>query len=170
VSTTLEEYLNANLDSGAQPLSATTDPESHLSPLTYSPQPPYPTPTITFTPYSHQPTYAYASVLRYLTTTSPQSISKTREPVLSTRPIVAMADLHRRFHKKQSPFQLETKTRKRLASRRGNKTVSVTKSLPRFLTSALPAFSRFLAEMQPKLDTYCPPHSQIHNSRAMRAA
>jgi hypothetical protein len=167
VSTTAEKYSNANLDSRAQPLSTTTDPESHLPPPTYSPQPPYTTPTITFPLNSHQPTYA--SVLRHPVTNSPQLISKPREPIIPTRPILTMEDLHRRFHNKPSPFQLETKTRKRSARTR-NKTVSATKSMSRFLTSALPALSRFLAEMQPKPDTCCPSHSQIHYSRAMRAA
>lgn len=167
VPTTAEKPSNSSLDSHTQPLSTITDPESHLPPSSYSPQPLHPTPIITFPPNSHQPTYA--SVLRHPTTTSPQPISKPREPTLHTRPILTIEDLHRRFHNKPSPFQLETQTRKRSARTR-NKTVSTTKSLSRFLTSALPALSRFLAEMQPKPDTCCPSHSQIHYSRAMRAA
>ncbi|KAE8130654.1 hypothetical protein BDV38DRAFT_266754 [Aspergillus pseudotamarii] len=167
VSTTAENRSNANLDSRAQPLSTTTDPESHLPPPTYSPQPPYPTSTRTFPPNSHQPTYA--SVLRHPPKTSPRLISKPRKSIIPTRPILTMEDLHRRFHNKPSPFQLETKARKRSARTR-NKAVSTTKSLSRFLTSALPALSRFLAGMQPKPDTCCLSHSQIHYSRAMRAA
>ena len=169
VATTAEKCSNANLDSYTQPLSATTDLESHLPPPTYSPQPPRPTPpTITSSPHSHQPTYA--SVLRHPTTTSPQSISKAREPVLSARPVLTMEDLHRRFHNKLSPFQLEPISRKHPASQTRKKPISATKSLSRFLTSALPAFSRFLADMQPKSDTCRPSHSQIHYRRAMRAA
>lgn len=93
--TTAEKYPNDNLNSRAHPPSATTEPESHLPPPTYSPQPPRPTPTIIPPPQSHQPTYA--SVLRHPTTTTPQSISKTSEPVLPTRSILTMEDLHRRF-------------------------------------------------------------------------
>lgn len=144
VSTTREKCSNAALDSRAQPLSTTTDLESHIPPPTCSPQPPYPTPTITFPLNSRQPTYA--SVLRHPATTSSQSISKPREPIIPTRPILTMEDLYRRFHNKPSPFQLETKTRKRSARTR-NKTVLATKSLSRFLTSALPALSQFLAEI-----------------------
>ncbi|KAJ5742377.1 uncharacterized protein N7511_011396 [Penicillium nucicola] len=141
---TAEEYFN---DSRAPPPSNTTDPESRLPPPTVSPQPPHPTPSITTLPLSQQPTYA--SVLQYPTTTSPRSIPKTREPVPPTRPILTIEDLHRRFYNKPSPFQLESKTKKRLASQVRNNSVSATNSLSKFLTSALPAFSRFLAEMQP---------------------
>ncbi|OKP09476.1 hypothetical protein PENSUB_5172 [Penicillium subrubescens] len=141
---TAEEYSN---DSRARPPSNTTDPESRLPPPTVSPQPPHPTPSITTLPLSHQPTYA--SVLQHPTTTSPRSIPRTREPVPPTRPILTIEDLHRRFYNKPSPFQLESKTRKRSASQIRKKPVSATKSLSKFLTSALPAFSRFLAEMQP---------------------
>ncbi|KAJ5483807.1 hypothetical protein N7539_006007 [Penicillium diatomitis] len=141
---TAEEYSN---DSRAPPPSSTTDPESRLPPPTVSPQPPHPTSSITTLPLSHQPTYA--SVLQHLTTTSPRSIPKTREPVPPTRPILTIEDLHRRFYNKPSPFQLESKTKKRSASQIRNNSVSATKSLSKFLTSALPAFSRFLAEMQP---------------------
>jgi hypothetical protein len=42
--------------------------------------------------------------------------------------------------------------------------------LSRFLNSALPAFSRFLVEMQPAADNCWPPRPGTHPSRAMRAA
>lgn len=153
-------------DSHAHPPSTTTDP-SRLPPPTLSSQPLLPTPTITTPPLSHQPTYA--SVLQHPTTTSPQSTLKPRDPAPSTRPILTIEDLHRRFYNKPSPFQLESKTRKRSASQIRNKPVSATKSLSKFLTSALPAFSRFLAEMQPNSNTRRS-HSQIHYSRAIRAS
>ncbi|KAJ6041550.1 hypothetical protein N7460_006940 [Penicillium canescens] len=164
VLSTAEECSN---DSRAHPRSTTTDPESRLPPPTLSPQPPRPSPTITTLPLSHQPTYA--SVLRQATTNSPQSIPKTQEPVPSTRPILTIEDLHRRFYNKPSPFQLESKARKRSASQSRNKPVSATKSLSKFLTSALPAFSRFLAEMQPNPNNRRS-HSQSHYNPAMRAA
>ncbi|KAF3399780.1 hypothetical protein F1880_008378, partial [Penicillium rolfsii] len=101
-------------DSRAHPPSTTTDQDSLLPLTTLSTQPPRPTQIIATLPLSHQPTYA--SVLQHPTTTSPQPILRTREPVPPTRPILTMEDLHRRFHNKPSPFQLESKTRKRSAS------------------------------------------------------
>lgn len=159
---TAEECSNG---SRARPLSTTTNPESRLPPPTLSPQPPRPIPTIT-TPPLNQPTYA--SILQQ-PTTAPQSNSKTREPIPLNRPILTIEDLHRRFYNKPSPFQLESKTRKRSASHNRNKPVSATKSLSKFLTSALPAFSRFLAEMQPNPNNRRSP-SQSHHNPAMRVA
>ena len=168
VATEAKEHSYDDLHSRAQPPSTTTNPESHSLPPNYSPRPPRPTPTTTSLAHSHQPTYA--SVLRHSTTTSSRSIPEPPEPVLPNRPILTVEDLHCRFYNKPSPFLLESKTRKRSTSRTCNKPVSATNSLSNFLTSALPAFSRFLAEMQPKSDTCFPSHPRIHYSRAMRAA
>ncbi|KAJ5742375.1 uncharacterized protein N7511_011394 [Penicillium nucicola] len=160
---TAEECSN---DPYAHPPSTTTDPSRLPSP-TLSPQPPHPTPTTTTIPLNHQP--SYASVLQQPTTTSPQPTPTPQEPVPPTRPILTIGDLHRRFYNKPSPFQIESKTRKFSASQISNKPVSATKSLSKFLNSALPAFSRFLAEMQPNPNTRRS-HSQIHYSRAMQAS
>ncbi|KAJ5904818.1 uncharacterized protein N7473_001734, partial [Penicillium subrubescens] len=142
---TAEEYFN---DSCAHPPSTTTDRESTLPPPTLSLQLPRPIPTITTLPLNHQPTYT--SVLRQPTRTPPRSILETREPVPSTISILTIEDLHRRFHNKPSPFQVESKTRKRSASHNRNKPISATNSLSKFPTSALPAFSRFLAMARPQ--------------------
>ena len=151
VSTIVEDRPNTNLDSCAKPSFVILDSEPQPPRPTSSPQPLQPTPAITSPPSSPQPTYA--SVLRHHTISKPQS-----------------THLHRRFHDKPPPLQLEKKTRKRSANRTCNKTASVTESLSRFLISALPAFSRFLAEMQPNTDSCCLFHSQIYYSRAKKAA
>jgi hypothetical protein len=96
--------------------------------------------------------------------------SSSARTFLPANPILTIEDLHLRFHNKPSPFHLENKTSQRSIKRTRNKTASVTQSLSRFLASALPAFSRFLTEMQPKSDTSYPSHPQFHYSRAMRAA
>jgi hypothetical protein len=169
VDITVETYPNDSLNSRAHLPSAPINLESRLPPPpTYSPQPLRPTPTTTPLPKSHQPTYA--SILRQLTTTFPQSIPKTQVPVTSTGPILTIEDLHHRFRNKPSPFQLKDKRNQRANKRTRNKTASATHSLSKFLASALPAFSRFLTEMQPKPDARSPSYSLFHHSRAMRAA
>ena len=168
VSTIVEDRPNTNLDSCAKPSFVILDSEPQPPRPTSSPQPLQPTPAITSPPSSPQPTYA--SVLRHHTISKPQSTRKTHEPVSPTQPTLTIEDLHRRFHDKPPPLQLEKKTRKRSANRTCNKTASVTESLSRFLISALPAFSRFLAEMQPNTDSCCLFHSQIYYSRAKKAA
>ncbi|KAJ5900258.1 uncharacterized protein N7473_004328 [Penicillium subrubescens] len=87
-----------------------------------------PTPTTTPPPQSRQPTYA--GVLRHRMKTSLQWIPKTRETVSSTECIPTI--------------ELEPKRRKHSPIRICNTPVSATKSLSKFLTSALPAFSRIL--------------------------
>lgn len=124
--------------------------------------------SITFSPQNQQTTYA--SVLQRPVTSIPQPTPPVQEPFLPANPILTIEDLHLRFHNKPSPFHLENKTSQRSIKRTRNKTASVTQSLSRFLASALPAFSRFLTEMQPKSDTSYPSHPQFHYSRAMRAA
>jgi hypothetical protein len=169
VDITTETYPNDNLNSRAHLPSDPINPESRLPPPpTYSPQPLCPTPTTIPLPKSHQPTYA--SILRQPTKTFPQSIPKTQVPVTSTGPTLTIEDLHHRFHNKPSPFQLRDKRNQRANKRTRNKTASATQSLSKFLASALPAFSRFLTEMQPKPDARSPSYSLFHHSRAMRAA
>ncbi|KAJ5047003.1 hypothetical protein NUH16_003506 [Penicillium rubens] len=166
-STTAKIQLNTNLDCRSNPLPATIDPEPQRPRPTCSPQLLQPTPIIISSPHNEQPTYA--SILQH-PTSSPQSTPKPDKPVPPTIPTLTIEDLHRRFHNKPSPFQLEKKRSQRSMKRTGNKIASATQSLSRFLASALPAFSRFLTEMQPKTDTCYPSHSQFNYSRAMRAA
>lgn len=165
--TTAKEQLNTNLDCHSNPLPATLDPEPQQPQPTCSPQPLQPTRIITSSPHNQQPTYA--SILQR-PASSPQSTPKPDQPIPPTIPTLTIEDLHRRFHNKPSPFQLEKKRSQRSVKRTQNKNASATQSLSRFLASALPAFSRFLTEMQPKSDTCYPSHSQFNSSRAMRAA
>jgi hypothetical protein len=166
--TIAEKCPNGNLNSRVHPPSATINPKPRSPPPTYTTHPPRPTPTTTPPPESHQPTYA--SVLRHPTTTLQQSIPKNRNPVRSTGPILTIEDLYHRFHNKPPPFQRKDRRNQRTNKRTRNKTASATQSLSRFLASALPAFSRYLTEMQPKSDTRSPSYSLFHHSRATRAA
>ncbi|KAJ5982661.1 hypothetical protein N7451_012761 [Penicillium sp. IBT 35674x] len=166
-STTAKERSNTNFDCRSNPLPATTDPEPQRPRPTCSPQPLQPTPNIISSPHSQQLTYA--SILQHPTTSSPQSSPKPDEPIPPAKPALTIEDLHRRFHNKPSPFQLENKTSRR-SIKRLRKTASATQSLSRFLASALPAFARFLTETQSNPDTCYPSPPQFHYSRAMRAA
>ncbi|KAJ5291524.1 hypothetical protein N7478_000775 [Penicillium angulare] len=166
-STTAKEQLNTNLDCHSNPLPATLDPEPQQPRSTCSPQPLQPTRVITSSPHNQQPTYA--SILQR-PASSTQSTPKPDKPVPPTIPTLRIEGLHRRFHNKSSPFQLEKKRSQRSMKRTRNKPATATQSLSRFLASALPAFSRFLTEMQPKSDACYPSHSQFNYSRAMRAA
>ncbi|KAJ5642278.1 hypothetical protein N7490_006278 [Penicillium lividum] len=166
--TTAKERLNTNLDCRSNPLPAIIDPEPQQPPTSHSPQLHQTTPSITSLAPNQQTTYA--SVLQRPVTSIPQPTPPVQEPFLPANPILTIEDLHLRFHNKPSPFQLENKTSQRSIKRTRNKTASITHSLSRFLASALPAFSRFLTEMQPKSDTSYPSHPQFHYSRAMRAA
>lgn len=166
--TTAQICSNTNLDSRAQATPPTTDPEPQLPPRAHAPQSHQTIPSITSSPQSQQTTYA--SVLQRTFTSIPQPIPPAQNPTLPAKPILTIEDLHHRFHNKPSPFQLENRTSQRSIKRTRYKTASATQSLSRFLASALPAFSRFLTEMQPKSDTCYPSHSQFHDSRAMRAA
>ncbi|KAJ5325116.1 uncharacterized protein N7506_008218 [Penicillium brevicompactum] len=168
IPTAIEKSSNTIVHSCAQPPSATIDSELQTPPPTYSPQPPQSIPSITYSPPTKQTTYA--SVLQQSITNTPQSASSTQKPILPTEPILTIEDLHRRFHNKPPPSQLENKTSQRSTKQNLNNSASATQSLSRFLVSALPAFSRFLAEMQPKADICCSSHSHIYHSRAMKAA
>ncbi|CAG8184219.1 unnamed protein product [Penicillium nalgiovense] len=116
-------------------------------PATYPPQPIQPTPTTTSPPKCQQRTYA--SVLQQPTRSSPPPT--TRPQPTPPNPTLTIEELRRRFHNKPSPFKLEKRKKKR------PKTVSAAQSLSRFLNSALPAFSRFLVEIQPAADNCWPP-------------
>lgn len=166
-STTANEQLNTNLECRSNPLPAITDQAPQRPRPTDSPPPLQPTPIIISSHHNQRPTYA--SIVQN-PTLSPQSTPKPNKPVPPTIPTLTIEDLHRRFHNKPSPFQIEKKLSQRSMKRSRNKTASATQSLSRFLASALPAFSRFLTEMQPKSDTCYPSHPQFHYSRAMRAA
>ncbi|CAG7976745.1 unnamed protein product [Penicillium salamii] len=147
--TTRVECPNSNVHSRAQPSSATIDSRATN------------TPTNLLSPASS--THAQS-----IPVTS-QSASPTQEPILPAAPILTIEDLHRRFHNKPPPFKLENKISQRSTRQIRNNSASATQSLSRFLVSALPAFSRFLAEVQPKADSCCPSHSHIYHSRAMKA-
>ncbi|CAG8041439.1 unnamed protein product [Penicillium salamii] len=162
------ECPNSNDHSRARTPSATIDSELQTPPPTYSPQPPQPIPSITSSPPTQQTTYA--SVLQQSITNTPQSAPLTQKRILPTEPILTIEDLHRRFHNKPPPFQLENKTSQRSTKQTLDNSTSATQSLSRFLVSALPAFSRFLTEMQPKANNFCSSHSHIYHSRAMKAA
>ncbi|CAG8018017.1 hypothetical protein DTO013E5_10231 [Penicillium roqueforti] len=166
--TTRVECPNSNVHSRAQPSSATIDSELQTPPPIYSPQPPQPMPSIISSPLTQQTTYS--SVLQQSIPVTSQSASPTQEPILPAAPILTIEDLHRRFHNKPPPFKLENKISQRSTRQIRNNSASATQSLSRFLVSALPAFSRFLAEVQPKADSCCPSHSHIYHSRAMKAA
>ncbi|KAI3129601.1 hypothetical protein CBS147330_5231 [Penicillium roqueforti] len=166
--TSAKERLNTNLDCRSNPLPTIIDPEPQQPPTAHSPQLHQTIPSITSSPQNQQTTYT--SVLQRPITSIPRPTPPVQEPFLPANPTLTIKDLHLRFHNKPSPFQVENKTSQRSTKRTRNKTASVTQSLSRFLASALPAFSRFLTEMQPKSDAYCPSHSYISHSRAIRAA
>ncbi|KAJ6118204.1 hypothetical protein N7471_013671 [Penicillium samsonianum] len=136
-------------------------PDAFPHPITASPSPRESTPSRHFSSDRKQletsaadssihPQPTYASVFQHPTTSPPQSTPKTHEPVSPTKLTLTIEDLHRRFHNKTPPYQFENKTRKCPANRIRHKPASATESLSNFLSSALPAFSRFLTEMQPK--------------------
>jgi hypothetical protein len=150
------------------PYTTTINPEPQLPPTSHAPQPHQTIPSVTSSHQNQQETYA--SVLQRPATSIPQPIPLAEEPTLPAKPILTIEDLHRRFHNRPSPFQVKNKTSQRTIKRTRNKSASATQSLSKFLASTLPAFSRFLTEMQPKSDTCYPSHTQVHYSRAMRAA
>lgn len=138
-----------DLESSAEPSSARLEPEVQPPQLTHSPQPSQPlqqTPNTTCTAETQNPTYA---VLHSPAPPPPPPTLKSHQPAPLPKPTLTIDGLHRRFHNKPSPFKLDKKTRRRSAKRARNKAASATQSLSRFLNTALPAFSRFLAEMQP---------------------
>ncbi|CAI7668020.1 unnamed protein product [Penicillium crustosum] len=124
--------------------------------------------TATSPPQPQKPTYA--SVIQHAPTSLAQPTPKTHQPASPLKSTLTIEDLHRRFHNKPPPFKDEKKTRKQSANLARNKPASATHSLARFLHSALPAFSRFLSELQPNPDSRYPSHLKFHNSRAMKAA
>ena len=166
--TSAKERLNTNLYCRSNPLPTIIDPEPQQPPTAHSPQPHQTIPSITSSPQNQQTTYT--SVLQQPITSIPRPTPPVQEPFLPANPTLTIEDLHIRFHHKPSPFQVENKTSQRSTKRTRNKTASVTQSLSRFLASTLPAFSRFLTEMQPKSDACCPSHSYISHGRAIRAA
>ncbi|KAJ5337389.1 uncharacterized protein N7506_005411 [Penicillium brevicompactum] len=143
-------------------------PQPQLSQQAGSPHPLQLAQTATSPPQLQKPTYA--SVIQRAPTSSAQPTSKTHQPAPPFKFTLTIEDLHRRFHNKPPPFKDDKKTRKHPANRARNKPASETHSLARFLHSALPAFSRFLSEMQPNPDSRYPSHLKFHNSRAMKAA
>ncbi|KAJ5240631.1 uncharacterized protein N7469_002222 [Penicillium citrinum] len=152
-------------DSYTQPSSTTiTDPEPQLPPTAHSPQPHQAIPSVTSSPQNQQNTYS--SVLQRPVTSIPQPIPPAQKPAFPAKPILTIEDLRRRFHNKPSPFQIENKKSQRSIKRTRNKPISATQSLSKFLASALPAFSRYLKEMQPKsgtcysTDRYCLPYRE----------
>ncbi|KAJ5768152.1 hypothetical protein N7533_000735 [Penicillium manginii] len=149
------------------PYTITTTPEPQLPPTSHAPQPHQTIPSVTSSHQNQQKTYA--SVLRRPATSIPLPNPPVQKPTLPANPILTIDDLHRRFHNKLSPFQVENKSSQR-SIKRSRKSASATQSLSKFLASTLPAFSRFLTEMQPKSDTCYPSHPQFYYSRAMRAA
>lgn len=168
VPTTAQKSPTIDLEPHSQPPPTTTNLKRQQTPPTDTPQLPPPTPPFAPSPQTQHITYA--SALQRPVISAPESNPPTQEPSLPTKSILTIEDLHRRFHNKPSPFQLEHKLSQRSIKRNRNKTASATHSLSRFLSSALPAFSRFLTEMQPKSDTRYSSHPQFHYSRAMRAA
>ncbi|KAJ5908747.1 hypothetical protein N7495_001429 [Penicillium taxi] len=164
----IQKSLKIDLEPHSQPPPTTTNLERQQTPPIDSPQLPQPTPPFASSPKTQHITYA--SVLQRPVISTTELYPPTQESSLPVKPILTIEDLHRRFHNKPSPFQLENKLSQRSAKRTRNKTASATQSLSRFLASALPAFSRFLTEMQSKSDTCYPSHPQLHYSRAMRAA
>ncbi|KAJ5471516.1 hypothetical protein N7530_008873 [Penicillium desertorum] len=168
-----DEPSTMNIDTA--PEQSTTIPEpgpqqpqpTCSSEVSQPPQPLYSTPPVTSTP-DQQPTYA--SVLQRPKLCLPQPTSNTYQSVPSPKRTLTIEDLYRRFHNKPSPFQLNKKTSKSSASRARNKKASASQSLARFLISALPVFSRLLAEMQPAADDCWRPYRGTHYSRAMKAA
>jgi hypothetical protein len=167
------EPSTMNIDTASDQFSTIPEPVPQQSQPTFSseasqpPQPRLSTFPATSTPNS-QPTYA--SVLQHSGPSLPKSTSNTNQSVPSPKRTLTIEDLYRRFHNKPSPFQLSKKTSKSSARRARNKNVSATQSLTRFLISALPAFSKLLAEMQPAADNCWPPYLGTHYSRAVRAA
>jgi hypothetical protein len=157
---TLVNQAEPDLETPAELPPARLDSEpSAQRPATCPPQPTQPTKSTS--PPKHQQR-TYASVLQQPTTSSPQPTTKPHST--PPKPTLTIEDLYRRFHNKPSPFKLEKSKRKR------PRTASAAQSLTRFLNSALPAFSRFLVEMQPTADNFWPPYVETQYNRAMRAA
>ncbi|CAG8313236.1 unnamed protein product [Penicillium salamii] len=148
------ECPNSNDHSRARPPSATIDSELQTPPPTYSPQPPQPIPSITSSPQpSKQPMLLSSSNLS----------QSHRNQLLQRKNLSFPPNLYLRL-------KIFTATSQRSTKQTLNNSASATQSLSRFLVSALPAFSRFLAEMQPKADNCCSCHSHIYHCRAMKAA
>lgn len=127
-----------------------------------SPHPLQPAQTATFPPQLQKPTYA--SVIQHAPTSLAQPTSKTHQPALPLKSTLTIEDLHRRFHNKPPPSKDDKKARIHPANRVRKKPASATHSLTRLLHSALPAFSRFLAEMQPDPDSRCPSNLKFHKA------
>lgn len=137
--------------------------EPQLPQSTRSPQPLQSTATTSTTSATPIQRLTYATVLQQPTITRPQPTPTSHQSV-PPKTTLTIEDLHRRFHNKPSPIKLEKRKKKR------PKTAFAAQSLSRFLNSALPAFSRFLAEMQLAADNYWRPYLGTQYSRAMKAA
>ncbi|CAI7635288.1 unnamed protein product [Penicillium discolor] len=137
--------LPPTLDPQPQP-----QPQPQPSQQGSSPHPLRPAQTAISPPQLRKPTYA--SVIQNAPTSLEEPTPKTHQPAPPLKSTLTIEDLHRRFHNKPSPFKDDKKTRKFPANR-----------------ATLPAFSRFLAEMQPNPDSRCPSQLKAH-SRAMKAA
>jgi hypothetical protein len=160
----------------SQPVTNTPSPATNLSPLTDKPvdtQPepaiPLPSPsTSTDDIVTARPTYA--SVLKTPLNPQPQpqpepeprsppstprspSPFSTKAPMPQSRPssptsTLTIADLHERFHNKPPPFKRTEFDQQNSDTPQYDLAVKATKSLSKFLVSALPAFTRFLVDMQ----------------------
>ncbi|CEJ62806.1 hypothetical protein PMG11_11293 [Penicillium brasilianum] len=137
--------------------------EPQLPHSTRSPQPLQSTATTSTTSATPLQRPTYATVLQQPTITRPQPTPTSHQSV-PPKTTLTIEDLHLRFHNKPSPFKLEKRKKKR------PNTAFAAQSLSRFLNSALPAFSRFLAEMQPAADNSWPAYMETQYNRAMRAA
>lgn len=158
---TVEDCSNASHKSPAELPSATPNPNSQSPQPAPSIQPSRPSTATCL--QNQQPTYA--SVLQQSTTSTTRSPSDPHLPPSGRKPTLTIEDLHHRFHGRLSPFALDKRRKKR------PKAASAVQSLSKFLNSTLPAFSRFLTEMQPAADNcWPPPYLQTHHSRATRAA
>jgi hypothetical protein len=77
--------------------------------------------------------------------------SKARTPQSrpsSPTPTLTLADLHERFHNKPPPFERTEFDQQNLDTPQYDLAARATKSLSKFLVSALPAFTRYLLDMQ----------------------
>jgi len=163
-----DEPSAMNINTATELSTTIPEPWPQQSQPTYSseisqpppPQPPQPPQSLHLTspaPPTPDQQSTYASVLQRPGPSLPQPTSKIYQPLPSSpKRTLTIEDLHRRFHNKPSPFQLNKKTSQSSARRARNKNASATQSLTKFLISALPALSQLLAEMQPAADNCRP--------------
>lgn len=111
------ETPSLNVDSLAEPSPTRPPPEQVCSSRPFQP-----TPTTISSSQSQQPTYA--AVLQHPTSTSSQSAPNTHQSAPPPNTTLTIDDLHRRFHNKPSPFELDKKIRKRPAKQVSKKAAS----------------------------------------------